>query len=120
MQGKFKILIVALILTFSFIMVSNVSGNSEMMGFNISTSDIVREEGKIRYISKEHVNTLERDSKWNTLLKEELIGSLEKVEGQGMYIIIMSKEKINEIRQSVENNGYKIDNSMNRKLTESW
>lgn len=121
MQGKNKLLfILVLVVIFILAMNSNVLGNRKTIPFNVSDSDKGIAQGRTRYISNEYIDTLEENSKWNTSLREELRKSIEKGEGQGMYIIYMSNARLKEIKRSVKNNGYIISRNMNKQLAESW
>ena len=53
-----------------------------------------------RFISKEYMDTLNKNSKWNLTLKNKLEESLNKKEGQGMKKYKMSKEMVNEIKKN--------------------
>lgn len=119
MQGENKLLFI-LVLIFIVTMNSSVLGNGKTVPFNGSDSDKAIVQGRTRYISNEYINTLEENSKWNTSLREKLKESLEKEEGQGMYIIYMSNAQLKEIKRSVKNNGYIISRNMNKQLAESW
>ena len=52
-----------------------------------------------RFISKEYMDTLNKNSKWNLTLKNKLEESLNKKEGQGMKKYKMSKEMVNNIKE---------------------
>lgn len=71
--------------------------------------------GQVRFISYEYMNTLDNTSKWNKGLRYELITSLREEE-KSVYKINISKVEINEIKDDIKKNNYKINNQMNKNV----
>lgn len=88
--------------------------------FTIHILEAPLESGRIRFISNLYLYTLSRMSKWCSRLNVQLTTSLQKQEGEGLYTINLSEEKIGQIKQSVKANGYQINQAMNKELVESW
>ena len=53
----------------------------------------------VRFVSKEYMDTLNKNSKWNLTLKDKLEKSLNKKEGEGIKKYKMSKEMVNNIKK---------------------
>jgi len=53
----------------------------------------------VRFVSKEYMDTLNKNSKWNLTLKNKLEESLNKKKGEGIKKYKMSKEMINNIKK---------------------
>lgn len=88
--------------------------------FDIYVLETLLQNGRTRFISNMYIHTLSRVSKWFGEFRVQLIASLQRSEGQGTYIIHLSQEKIEQIKQKVKSNGYKINQTMNKELAESW
>lgn len=88
--------------------------------FRVYVLDTLLQNGKTRFISNLYLNTLSASSKWFTNLNEQLRNSIGKTKGEGLYTIHLTEEKIDQIKQKVKSNGYKINEAMNRELAESW
>ena len=54
----------------------------------------------VRFVSKEYMDTLNKNSKWNLSMRNRLEERLNKKEGQGMKKYKMSKEMVNEIKKN--------------------
>ncbi len=54
----------------------------------------------VRFISKDYIDTLNKNSKWNLSMRNRLEERLNKKEGQGMKKYKMSKEMVNEIKKN--------------------
>lgn len=77
-------------------------------------------ENIVRFISIDFVDTLNKKSKWNNSLKNVLLNSLNNASNSGNLKILLSKEKIKNVRDSLKDNNYFITNKMNKELSESW
>lgn len=82
--------------------------------------DTFLQNGRTRFISNKYVNTIVEKSKWYGRFSGRLKKSLEKKKGEGMYIVNISKDKMKKIKNKIENNDYRINQTMNRELAESW
>ena len=70
--------------------------------------------GRVRFISKEYLDTLFEKSIWRKERKEELLESLNKKEG--IFKINISQQQRKNIENRIINNNYKIDNKINSEL----
>jgi hypothetical protein len=98
----------------------NESGNTVETEMDVYVLEIPLLKGRIRFISIKYVSTLQKDSRWNTSLKDQLLTSIKKEEGQGIYKINLSNKEITEIKNTIKSNGYKITREMNLQLIEKW
>lgn len=106
MQCKLKILMFFCVIIIGF-------GCNKVYGMEVDSQNV-------RYISEKYIDTLSKKSKWNGKLKTKLRISLQKEEGNGIYTINMSNSQIKQIKQSVRDNRYIINQAMNIALVESW
>ncbi|MCR5429873.1 MAG: hypothetical protein K6E58_01390 [Eubacterium sp.] len=72
---------------------------------------------EVRFISYEFIDTLDPRSKWKKQDAYELEKSL-KNENKPVYSIDLEKEDLDEIKNSIKNNGHKISHSINAHVSE--
>ena len=70
--------------------------------------------GRVRFISKDYLDTLFEKSIWRNENKDELLDSLNRKEG--IFKINISQQQRKNIENRIINNNYKIDNKINSKL----
>lgn len=90
---------------------SGVKAKANMYVYVLNT-DLAN--GQVRFISYEFLNTLDSTSKWNKRLNDKLVSSLSK--GSGIYKINISYEHVNQIKNNIRSNNYKISHAMNKNM----
>lgn len=107
----------------------NKSGTvSSFVNLNVYIVKNNIETNHVRFISYEYINTLVSSSKWYVLigsdsennLNQILCSSLKRKSGEGLYKISLSKNKVENLKNTVRDNGYIISKEMNIKLSEGW
>lgn len=73
---------------------------------------------RVRFVSIDYLDTLTTNSKWYRSLNNIISLSLKKKQGEGLCTIDINKDKVNEIKSRVKNNGYKIDGKINKSLSD--
>lgn len=99
---------------------SDKSSSTIISTMNVYIMEVPIVKNYIRFISLRYIDTLQKDSRWSIGLKEKLVESLEKKEGQSTYKINISNGQLREIKNNMRDSGYKITREMNKKLSESW
>lgn len=97
---------------------SNYSGSVTTTGIlSVVIVDDYYDKTDVRFISAEFINTLDPRSKWKKYKASTLSNSLNN-EDNYLYIVDLEKEDIDEIKNSIKNNGYRINHSINSSVSE--